>query len=82
MRGLLTKSLPYQILSSEKVLGVWEAVQEKINPYWLMQWVNCRIQKTRECAVLRNFVGARNLKGLSALGILSLEGLLLFAYLN
>ena len=82
MRGLLTKSLPHQIPSSEKVLGVWEAVQERINSYWLMQWVNCRIQKTREDTVLRNFVGARNLKGLSALGILSLEGLLLFVYLN
>ena len=82
MRGLLTKSLPHQILSSEKVLGVWEAIQERINSYQLMQWVNCRIQKTREDTALHNFVGARNLKGLNALGILSLEGLLLFVYLN
>ena len=47
---------------------------------WLMQWADCGIQKTKEDTVRLNLVGARNLKGLGALGILGLEGLLLFVY--
>ena len=49
---------------------------------WLMQWAYCRIRKAKEDTVRLNLVGARNLKGLGALGRLGLEGLLLFMYLN
>ena len=49
---------------------------------WLMQWAYCRIRKAKEDIVRLNLVGARNLKGLGALGRLGLEGLLLFMYLN
>ena len=42
----------------------------------------CGIRKAREDTVRRNFVGARSLKGLGALGRLGLEGLLLFMYPN
>ena len=47
-----------------------------------MQWTNCGIRKVRENMVRRNLVGARSLEGLSALGRLGLEGLLLFMYPN
>ena len=49
---------------------------------WLMQWAYCRIRKAKEDTVRLNLVGARSLEGLSALGRLGLEGLLLFMYLN
>ena len=71
-----------QIQSSEKVLGVWEAVQERTNSYWLMQWANCGIWKAREYMVRHNLVGVRTLESLGALGRLDLEGLLLFMYPN
>ena len=61
-----------------KVLGIWKAVQERTNSYWLMQWANCGIRKAREDTIQRNLVGARSLEGLGALGRLGLEGLLLF----
>ena len=60
--------LPHQIQSSEKVLGVWEAVQERTNSYWLMQWANCGIRKVKEDTILRSLARARSLKGLGALG--------------
>ena len=44
--------------------------------------VYCVIWKVREDKVRRNPVGVRSLEGLSALGKLGLEGLLLFVYLN
>ena len=47
---------------------------------WLMQWAYCRIQKAKEDTVKLNLVGARSLEGLSPLGRLGLEGLLLFVY--
>ena len=49
---------------------------------WLMQWAYCGIQKAKEDTVRLNFVGARNLEGLGALGRLGLEGLLLFVFPN
>ena len=49
---------------------------------WLMQWAYCGIQKAKEDMVRLNFVGARSLEGLGALGRLGLEGLLLFVYPN
>ena len=49
---------------------------------WLMQWAYCRIWKAKEDTVRLNFVGARRLEGLGALGKLGLEGLLLFVYPN
>ena len=49
---------------------------------WLMQWAYCEIQEAKENTVRLNPVGARSLKGFSALGRLGLEGLLLFMYLN
>ena len=50
---------------------------------WRMQYgAYCGIRKAREDAVRRNLVGGRSLKGLSALGRLGLEGLLLFMYPN
>ena len=49
---------------------------------WLMQWAYCRIRKAKEDTVRLNLVGTRSLEGLSALGRLGLEGLLLFMYLN
>ena len=82
LRGSLAKSLPHHIQSSEKVIGVWEAVQERTNSFWLMQWANCKIRKARENKVRRNPIGARSLEGLGASGRLGLEGLLLFMYLN
>ena len=65
-----------------KVLGVWEAVQERANSYWMTQWANCEIQEAKENTVQRNLVGARSLEGLDPLGRLGLEGLLLFMYPN
>ena len=47
---------------------------------WLMQWAYCGIRKAKEDTVRLNLVGARSLDGLGALGILGLEGLLLFVY--
>ena len=49
---------------------------------WLMQWAYYRIWKAKENTVRLNLVRARSLKGLSALGRLGLEGLLLFVYPN
>ena len=49
---------------------------------WLMQWAYCGIREAKEDTVRRNLVGARSLEGLSALGRLGLEGLLLFVYPN
>ena len=49
---------------------------------WLMQWAYCKIRKAKEDTVRLNLVGTRSLEGLSALGRLGLEGLLLFMYLN
>ena len=49
---------------------------------WLMQWAYCGIREAKEDTVRRNLVGARSLEGLSALGKLGLEGLLLFVYPN
>ena len=39
-------------------------------------------EKAKEDKVRRNLIGARSLEGLSALGRLGLEGLLLFMYPN
>ena len=47
-----------------------------------MQWAYCGIREAKEDTVRRNLVGARSLEGLSALGRLGLEGLLLFVYPN
>ena len=47
---------------------------------WLMQWAYCEIRKAEEDTARLNLVGARSLEGLGALGILGLEGLLLFIY--
>ena len=47
---------------------------------WLMQWACCGIRKAKEDTVRLNLVGGRSLEGLGALGILGLEGLLLFVY--
>ena len=44
LRGSLTKSLPHHIHISEKILDVWEAVQEITNSFWLMQWAYCGIR--------------------------------------
>ena len=49
---------------------------------WLMQWAYCGIREAKEDTVRLNFVGARSLEGLGALGRLGLEGLLLFVYPN
>ena len=49
---------------------------------WLMLWAYYEIRETKEDTVRLNPVGARNLKGLGALGRLGLEGLLLFMYPN
>ena len=43
---------------------------------------DCGIRQVREDKVWRNLFGARSLKGLSALGRLGLEGLLLLMYPN
>ena len=47
---------------------------------WLMQWAYYGIWKVKEDSVRLNLIGARSLEGLGALGILGLEGLLLFVY--
>ena len=47
-----------------------------------MQWAYCGIWEVKENKVRHNPVGARNLKGLGALGKLGLESLLLFMYFN
>ena len=47
-----------------------------------MQWAYCGIWEVKENKVRRNSVGARNLKGLGALGKLGLESFLLFMYFN
>jgi len=44
LRGSLAKTLPHYIHISKKVLVVWEAVQERINSFWLMQRAYCRIR--------------------------------------
>ena len=49
---------------------------------WLIQWVYCEIWEVKEDKVRCNPVGVRSLEGLSALGKLGLEGLLLFMYPN
>ena len=49
---------------------------------WLMQWAYYGIWKVKEDSVRLNLIGARSLEGLSVLGRLGLEGLLLFMYLN
>ena len=49
---------------------------------WLMQWAYYEIWKAREDMVKLNLVEERNLEGLDASSRLSLEGLLLFMYLN
>ena len=49
---------------------------------WLMQWASYGIREAKEDMVRLNFVGARSLEGLGALGRLDLEGLLLFVYPN
>ena len=47
-----------------------------------MLWVIAESSKLKKTKVWHNLVGARNLKGLGALGRLGLEGLLLFMYPN
>ena len=47
-----------------------------------MQWAYSGIQEAKEDKIRRNFVGARSLESLDALGRLNLEGLLLFMYPN
>ena len=49
---------------------------------WMMQWAYCGIREAKKDKVRHNLVGARNLEGLSAMGRLGLEGLLLFIYPN
>ena len=49
---------------------------------WLMQWAYCGIWQAKEDTVKLNPVEARSLEGLSALGRLGLEGLLLFIFFN
>ena len=49
---------------------------------WLIQWAYCGIWEAKEDTVRRNLIRARSLEGLSALGKLGLEGLLLFVYPN
>ena len=49
---------------------------------WLIQWAYCGIWEAKEDMVSLNLVGARSLEDLGALGILGLEGLLLFVYPN
>ena len=49
---------------------------------WLMQWAYYGIWKVKEDSVRLNLIGARSLEGLSVLGRLGLEGLLLFGYPN
>ena len=49
---------------------------------WLMQWAYYGIWKVKEDSIRLNLIGARSLEGLSALGRLGLEGLLLFVYPN
>ena len=49
---------------------------------WLIQWGYCGIWEAKKDKVRRNPIGARSLEGLSALGRLGLEGLLLFMYPN
>ena len=49
---------------------------------WLMQWAYSGTREAKEDKIRRNFVGARSLEGLGALGRLGLEGLLLFMYPN
>ena len=49
---------------------------------WLMQWAYYGIWKVKEDSVRLNLIGARSLEGLSVLGRLGLEGLLLFMYPN
>ena len=43
LKGSLAKSLPQHRHISEKFLGVWEAVQERTNSFWFMQWAYCKI---------------------------------------
>ena len=52
-----------------RLFGAWEAIRKESG----------KLEKTK---VWRNLVGARSLEGLGTLSILSLEGLLLFMYLN
>ena len=52
------------------------------NSYWLMLWVIAESGKVKKTKVRRNLVEARSLEGLSTLGRLGLEGLLLFMYPN
>ena len=47
-----------------------------------MQWAYCGIREAKEDKIRHNPVGAKSLEGLGALGVLGLEGLLLFMYLN
>ena len=47
-----------------------------------MLWVIAESGKLEKTKVQRNLVGAKNLEGLSTLGRLDLEGLLLFMYPN
>ena len=47
---------------------------------WLMQWAYCEIRYARENNVRLNPIGVRSLEGLDSLGLIGLEGLLLFMY--
>ena len=47
-----------------------------------MLWVIAESGKLEKTKVRHNFIGARSVEGLGALGRLGLEGLLLFMYLN
>ena len=59
----------------------WEALEDAKDGGYNMELVagSGKLEKTK---VQHNFVGTRNLKGLDTLGILGLEGFLLFMYPN
>ena len=61
---------------------LWEAVRNEQISHWLMLWSSSGIQEARKEIGSRNLVGARSFEGLGTLGILGLEGLLLFMYPN
>ena len=73
LRGTLTKSLSHHTHIYEEIIWCLGSSLEGTNSFWLMQWAivgSGKLEKTR------------SLEGLSALGRLGLESLLLFMYPN
>ena len=64
------------------LFGVLGSSYEGTNLHWLMLWSSSGIREAKKKKVQRNLVGARSLEGLSALGRLGLDGLLLSMYPN